>query len=55
MGDALPTLSDSLTAGLFNGILTEIFAVVTIMIPAIAGFWGFRKAWGFIKGNIKKA
>jgi hypothetical protein len=52
---AVPTLSDSLTVGLFTGILTELFAVVVIMIPAIAGFWGFRKVWAFIRTNIKKA
>ena len=44
---ALPTLSDQLTTSLFNGILTEIIAIVVIMIPVIAGFWAFRKGWRF--------
>ena len=55
MGANLPALSDSVTASLFTGILTEVVALTVIMIPAIAGFWGFRKGWSFIKGNIKKA
>jgi hypothetical protein len=49
------TLSSTLTPALFTGMLTEVVTLVGIMIPAIAGFWAFRKGWSFVRGNVKSA
>jgi hypothetical protein len=37
------------------GSLTDIIKIVIIVIPIIAGFWAFRKGYGFIIKNVKKA
>lgn len=50
-------------AGTWNGItstsLLEVFTetkdLIPIVGPAVVGFLGFRKAWGFLKGAIKGA
>ena len=37
------------------GVLSEIKTLLPIVAPAVIGFIGFRKGWGFIKSAIKGA
>ncbi|MBR1593132.1 MAG: hypothetical protein IJ666_09030 [Ruminococcus sp.] len=38
-----------------NGVFEEIYNLLPIILPAIIGWLGFRKAWAFIRGAIKGA
>lgn len=46
---------NGVTADMMTGVLTEIKSLLPIVAPAVIGFIGFRKAWGFIKSAIKGA
>lgn len=39
----------------FGDVFQGIYDLIPIMLPAILGFLGFRKGWGFLKGQIKGA
>lgn len=53
----------TLTGGLFDSVTTEslmtVFDSVTdlipVVVPVVIAFIGFRKAWGFLKSQIKGA
>jgi hypothetical protein len=49
------SLSSVLNASMFSGILTELVAIVAIMLPAMAGFWAFRKGIAFVQKLVRKA
>lgn len=49
----MPTLD--LTGISLNGVLTETIKIVPIVIPAMLGFVGLRKALSFLIGTIRKA
>ncbi len=46
---------NGITSDMLLGVLDEIKSVLPIVVPAVVGFLGLRKAWGFIKGAIKGA
>lgn len=46
---------NGITSTMLLEVLTEIKAVLPIVVPTAVGFLGFRKAWGFLKGCIKGA
>lgn len=37
------------------GLLSEIKELIPIILPTVVGFLGFRKAWSFLKSQIKSA
>lgn len=39
----------------FNSVFSGIYELIPVILPAILGFLGFRKGWGFLKGQIKGA
>lgn len=43
------------TSDMMLGLLDEFKSVVPIVVPAVVGFMGFRKAWSFIRGAIRSA
>lgn len=46
---------NGVTQDMMAGVLTEIKSLLPLVAPAVIGFIGFRKAWGFIKSAIKGA
>lgn len=48
-------LSTIVTSDMFSGILSEIKALIPIMLPTVVGFMAFRKGWAFLKSQIKSA
>lgn len=46
---------NGITSDMLLGVLDEIKSVLPIVVPAVVGFLGLRKAWGFIKSAIKGA
>jgi len=46
---------NGITSSMMLELLTEIKNCLPIVAPAVIGFLGFRKAWGFIRGAIKGA
>ncbi|MDE6783888.1 MAG: hypothetical protein K2J26_00700 [Ruminococcus sp.] len=46
---------NSITSDMLLDGLSEIKSLLPIVGPAVVGFIGFRKGWGFVKGNIKGA
>ena len=59
----LATLASVTSEGIFSSVTTdslmEVFGDVTdlvpIVVPVVIAFIGFRKAWGFLKSQIKSA
>lgn len=37
------------------GLLGDIKDLIPIVLPTVVGFLGFRKAWAFLKSQIKSA
>lgn len=48
-------MSEIVTAEMFSGLLDEIKSLIPVLLPTVIGFMGFRKAWAFLKGQIKSA
>ena len=48
-------MADLITADMFTGLLSEIKALIPVLLPTVIGFLGFRKGWSFLKGQIKSA
>lgn len=48
-------MSELVTADMFTGLLSEIKSLIPVLLPTVVGFLGFRKAWSFLKGQIKSA
>lgn len=48
-------MSTIVTAEMFAGMLTEIKALIPIILPTVVGFMAFRKGWAFLKGQIQSA
>ena len=46
---------NGITSDMLLGVLDEIKSVLPIVVPAVVGFLGLRKAWGLIKSAIKGA
>lgn len=46
---------NGITSSMMLALLDEIKACLPVVAPAVVGFLGFRKAWGFIRGAIKGA
>lgn len=44
-----------ITSADLTGVFQEIYDLLPIILPAIIGWLGFRKAWAFIRGAIKGA
>lgn len=48
-------MAEGLVAADLVGVLTEIKALVPILIPVIVGFIAFRKGFAFVKSQLKGA
>lgn len=48
-------MADIVTTEMFSGLLSEIKALIPVLLPTVIGFMGFRKGWAFLKGQIKSA
>lgn len=48
-------MADIVTAEMFSGLLSEIKALIPVLLPTVISFMGFRKGWAFLKGQIKSA
>ena len=46
---------NGITSGTFMSIFDEIKSLIPIVAPAVVGFLGFRKAWGFLRSAIAGA
>ncbi len=46
---------NGVTGAMMLEVLSEIKTLLPIVAPAVIGFIGFRKGWGFIKSAIKGA
>lgn len=46
---------NGITTAMMLGLLDEIKDCLPVVAPAVIGFLGFRKAWGFIRSAIKGA
>lgn len=46
---------NGITSSTFLAIFDEIKSLIPIVAPAVVGFLGFRKAWGFLKSAIAGA
>lgn len=46
---------NGITSADMLGVLTEIKTLIPIVAPAVIGFLGFRKAWGFLRSAIAGA
>lgn len=46
---------NGITSTMLLGVLDEIKNCIPVVVPAVVGFLGLRKAWGFIKSAIKGA
>ncbi len=46
---------NGITSGTFLTIFDEIKSLIPIVAPAVVGFLGFRKAWGFLRSAIAGA
>lgn len=46
---------NGITGDMMLDVLSEIKTLLPIVAPAVIGFIGFRKGWGFIKSAIKGA
>lgn len=55
MINAVETVWNGITGDMMLGVLTEIKALLPLVAPAVIGFIGFRKGWGFLKSAIKGA
>lgn len=47
--------TSSVTSSMFDGMFSDIKALVPTLLPVIVSFLAFRKGWGFLKGQIKGA
>ena len=48
-------MAELVTADMFTGMLTEIKALIPVLLPTVVSFLAFRKGWSFLKGQIKSA
>lgn len=39
----------------FAGVFADIKSIIPIIAGPVVGFIGFRKAWGFLKGQLRGA
>ena len=46
---------NGITSVMLSGLLDEIKSVMPVVIPAVVGFWAFRKGWQFLKSQVKGA
>jgi len=44
-----------ITSSMLLGILDEIKEIMPIVVPTVIGFIAFRKAWQFLRSQIKGA
>lgn len=44
---------ESVTTECLMGIFTDVTNLVPILVPVVIAFIGFRKAWGFLKRELK--
>ena len=52
---ATQDLSSVISKDMVSGVFDQILSLLPVIIPALIGFIGFRKALGFVLGMIKKA
>lgn len=53
--EATGTLASIVTADMISGVLTEIKAILPVVLPVMVGFIGLRKAISFLQGVLHSA
>lgn len=48
-------MAELITADMFTALFNEVKEVIPIVLPAVIGFLGLRKAWAFVMGAIHGA
>lgn len=51
----VPTIADSVSADMLNGIVTQITAVLPVFLPTVVVLLGFRKGISFAMGLLRGA
>lgn len=46
---------EGVTSTMLLGILDQIKDIMPIIVPTVVGLLGFRKAWSFLRSQIKGA
>lgn len=48
-------MAELITADMFTSLFAEVKECIPIVLPAVIGFLGLRKAWAFVMGAIHGA
>lgn len=51
----IPTIADSVTADMLNGIVTQMTSLLPVCLPAVVGILAFRKGISFLFGLLHGA
>lgn len=51
----IPTIADSVTADMLNGIVTQMTALLPVCLPTVVGILAFRKGISFLFGLLHGA
>ena len=54
-GTVSTSLADIVTADMMNGVLSDIVALLPVVIPVMVGFIGLRKGISFLQGVLHSA
>ena len=49
----VPSIADSITGDMMNGILTQITDLLPVVLPVMVGCLAFRKGLSFFQGLIR--
>lgn len=52
---AATSLKDVVTAGMLNGVLTEVIGLLPVVIPVMVGFIALRKGIAFLQSILHSA
>ena len=51
----IPTIADSVTADMLNGIITQMTSLLPVCLPTVVGILAFRKGISFLFGLLHGA
>lgn len=51
----IPTLSNTVTSAMIEGVFDEIYALLPTVLPAVVGFLAVRKGISFLLGSLRRA
>lgn len=49
------TLSSIITGDMITGVFDQLLSMLPVVVPAVLGLLGIRKAFGFVMAQVKKA